>query len=174
MIITTTSNMMSYDGLQWSVSPDMTVHHIYRWSTVTNDGFCVDIHVDSIFLLVLWADLGLSVFSLVAYSCRPVATLCRQQRDFTARVVADAHKAQAALQQAQQHGGQIAVQSAALAQALEQEATINKQNSADILRLEQQLQEDTKQASEASKTLEKVSIQFLPCLLQAFHRNKFA
>lgn len=143
----------------------MTIHHISWWSTITNNRLHVDDHGGLIFLLLLWADLGLSVVSLVACSCRPVATLCRQQRDFTARVGADAHKAHAALQQAQQHGGQIVVQSAALAQALEQEAAINKQNSADILRLEQQLQEATKQASEATKTLEKVSIQLLPCLL---------
>ena len=69
---------------------------------------------------------------------------------------ADAHKAQAQLQQAQQRGGQLAVESATLAQALEQEAALNKQASAEILQLEQQLQEATKQASEASKTLEKV------------------
>ena len=81
----------------------------------------------------------------------------RQQRDFAARVGADAHKAQAQLQQAQQRGGQLAVESATLAQALEQEAALNKQASSEILHLEQQLQEATKQASEASKTLEKVS-----------------
>ena len=166
MVITTNPNMIVYDGLRWSSNPDMTVHHIYRWSTVTNDRFYVDVHMGSIcLLLLLWAVLGLSVFSLIAYSCRPAATLCRQQREFTARVGADAHKAEAALQQAQQHGGQIAVQSAALALGLEQEAAINKQNSADIVHLEQQLQEATKHASEASKTLEKVSSQLLPCLL---------
>ena len=49
---------------------------------------------------------------------------CRQQRDFSARVGADAHKAQAQLQQAQQRGGQLAVESATLAQALEQEAAL--------------------------------------------------
>ena len=84
------------------------------------------------------------------------APLCRQQRDFAARVGADAHRAQAQLQQAQQRGGQLAVESATLAQALEQEAAINKQNSAEIQHLEEQLQAVTKQASEASKTLEKV------------------
>lgn len=77
---------------------------------------------------------------------------------------ADAHKAQAQLQQAQQRGGQLAVESATLVQALEQEAALNKQASSEILHLEQQLQEATKQASEASNTLEKVcSI----CILKA-------
>ena len=70
---------------------------------------------------------------------------------------ADAHRAQAQLQQAQQKGGQLAVESATLAQALEQEAAVNKQNSAEIAHLEQQLQTATKQAGEASKTLEKAS-----------------
>lgn len=84
-------------------------------------------------------------------------TLRRQQREFSARVGADAHRAQAQLQQAQQKGGQLAVESATLAQALEQEAAVNKQNSAEIAHLEQQLQTATKQAGEASKTLEKVS-----------------
>ena len=83
-------------------------------------------------------------------------SLCRQQRDFAARVGADAHRAQAQLQQAQQRGGQLAGESATLAQALEQEAAINKQNSTEIQHLEEQLQVATKQASEASKTLEKV------------------
>ena len=70
---------------------------------------------------------------------------------------ADAHRAQAQLQQAQQKGGQLAVESATLAQALEQEAAVNKQNSTEIAHLEQQLQSATKQANEASKTLEKAS-----------------
>ena len=73
-------------------------------------------------------------------------TLRRQQREFSARVGADAHRAQAQLQQAQQKGGQLAVESATLAQALEQEAAVNKQNSTEIAHLEQQLQTATKQA----------------------------
>ena len=70
---------------------------------------------------------------------------------------ADAHRAQAQLQQAQQKGGELAVESATLAQALEREAAVNQQNSAEIAHLEQQLQAATKQAGEASKTLEKAS-----------------
>ena len=58
------------------------------------------------------------------------------------------------------------MQSATLAQALEQEAAVNKQNSAEIAHLEQQLQTATKQAGEASKTLEKASYLYTSTNLQ--------